>query len=82
MFEANTHFHSLSCCALSFKCEYRPAVVGGISLSFFFFLGMYSQHMEFPGLAVKLELQLLPYAIARSEPHLSSMWQLATTADP
>ena len=57
-------------------------MVGGISLSFFFFLGMYSQHMEFPGLGVTLELQLLPYAIARSEPHLSSMWQLAATADP
>ena len=34
----------------------------------FFFLGLHLQHMEFPGLGVKLELQLPTYAIATAMP--------------
>ena len=48
----------------------------------FYFLGLYTQHMEFPKLGVKSELQLLPYTIATAMPDLSfvcnpqhSSWQ-------
>ena len=42
----------------------------------FFFLGPYLQHMEVPGLGVKLELQLLVYATAAAILDLSHVYDL------
>ena len=48
------------------------------------FLGPHPQHVEVPGLAVKLELQLLAYSHSneRSKPQLQPIPQLMATLDP
>ena len=46
------------------------------------FVGLHQQHMEVPRLGVELELQLLAYSNAGSEPHLRPTPQLMTTLDP
>ena len=40
------------------------------------------QHMEVPGLGVKLEPQLPAYATATATPNLQHMDQLVATSDP
>ena len=42
----------------------------------FFFLGLYLQHMEVPGLRVESELYLLAYATARVMPDKSHVYDL------
>ena len=45
-------------------------------LSFYFYLGLYLQHMEVPGLRAELELQRLAYTTAIATPDPSSVCNL------
>ena len=47
-----------------------------VKLKFFFFLGLYTQHMELSRLGVESELQLLTYATATATPDLSCIFNL------